>query len=136
MESSRTREMTSFIVMDVLERAQELEREGARIIHLEVGEPDFDAPACVKEAACKALEDGFTHYTHSLGLYELREAICEYYQKHYRVSVDPDQVVVTSGSRRPYFWFSRHCLKNRMKSLSRTRIMPVIRISSGLWMAN
>jgi aspartate/methionine/tyrosine aminotransferase len=98
MISKRTGEMTSFIVMDVLERAQELEREGARIIHLEVGEPDFDAPACVKEAACKALEDGFTHYTHSLGLYELREAICEYYQKHYQVSVDPDQVIVTSGS--------------------------------------
>jgi len=98
MISKRTEEMTSFIVMDVLERAQELEREGARIIHLEVGEPDFDAPACVKDAACKALEDGFTHYTHSLGLYELREAICEYYQKHYQVSVDPDQVIVTSGS--------------------------------------
>jgi (5-formylfuran-3-yl)methyl phosphate transaminase len=90
--------MTSFIVMDVLERAQELERSGARIIHMEVGEPDFDAPACVKEAACKALEDGFTHYTHSLGMYELREAICEYYQKHYRVSVHPDQVIITSGS--------------------------------------
>jgi aspartate/methionine/tyrosine aminotransferase len=90
--------MTSFIVMDVLERAQELERNGARIIHLEVGEPDFDTPDCVKEAACKALENGFTHYTHSLGLYELREAICEYYQKHYQVSVDPDQVIVTSGS--------------------------------------
>ena len=98
MISKRTEEITSFIVMDVLERAQELEREGARIIHLEVGEPDFDAPACVKEAACKALEDGFTHYTHSLGLYELREAICEYFQIHYRVSVDPDQVIVTSGS--------------------------------------
>ncbi|MGD8492897.1 MAG: pyridoxal phosphate-dependent aminotransferase [Desulfobacterales bacterium] len=90
--------MTSFIVMDVLERAQELERQGARIIHLEVGEPDFDTPDCVKEAACKALEDGFTHYTHSLGLYELREAICEYHQKHYQVSVDPEQVIVTSGS--------------------------------------
>ena len=98
MISKRTQEMTSFIVMDVLERAQELEREGARIIHLEVGEPDFDTPACVKEAACKALEDGFTHYTHSLGLYELREAICEHYQKHYQVSVDPGQVIVTSGS--------------------------------------
>ena len=98
MESSRTREMTSFIVMDVLERAQELERAGARIIHLEVGEPDFDAPACVKEAVCKALEDGFTHYTHSLGLYDLREAICGYYQKHYQVSVDPERVIVTSGS--------------------------------------
>jgi aspartate/methionine/tyrosine aminotransferase len=90
--------MTSFIVMDVLERAQELEREGTRIIHLEVGEPDFDTPDCVKEAACKALEDGFTHYTHSLGLFELREAICEYYRKHYQVSVDPDRVIVTSGS--------------------------------------
>ena len=98
MVSRRIREMTSFIVMDVLERAQELEREGTRIIHLEVGEPDFDTPACVKEAACKALEDGFTHYTHSLGLYELREAICEYYQKHYQVSVDPDRIIVTSGS--------------------------------------
>jgi aspartate/methionine/tyrosine aminotransferase len=84
--------------MDVLERAQELERAGKRVIHLEVGEPDFDTPACVKDAACKALEDGFTHYTHSLGLFELREAICEYYQKHYQVSVDPDQVIVTSGS--------------------------------------
>jgi aspartate/methionine/tyrosine aminotransferase len=98
MISKRTAEMTSFIVMDVLERAQELEREGTRIIHLEVGEPDFDTPDCVKEAACKALEDGFTHYTHSLGLFELREAICEYYRKHYQVSVDPDRVIVTSGS--------------------------------------
>jgi aspartate/methionine/tyrosine aminotransferase len=98
MISKRTEEMTSFIVMDVLERAQELEREGTRIIHLEVGEPDFDTPDCVKEAACKALEDGFTHYTHSLGLFELREAICQYYNQHYRVSVDPDQVIVTSGS--------------------------------------
>ncbi|MGD8992711.1 MAG: pyridoxal phosphate-dependent aminotransferase [Desulfobacterales bacterium] len=98
MISKRTEEMSSFIVMDVLERAQELERKGARIIHLEVGEPDFDTPDCVKEAACKALKDGFTHYTHSLGLYELREAICEYYQKHYQVSVDPDRVIVTSGS--------------------------------------
>jgi aspartate/methionine/tyrosine aminotransferase len=98
MISKRTEEMTSFIVMDVLERAQELERKGTRIIHLEVGEPDFDTPDCVKEAACKALEDGFTHYTHSLGLFELREAICQYYRKHYQVSVDPDQVIVTSGS--------------------------------------
>jgi aspartate/methionine/tyrosine aminotransferase len=98
MISKRSRKMTSFIVMDVLERAQELERNGLHIIHLEVGEPDFDTPLCVKEAACKALEDGYTHYTHSLGMFELREAICEYYQQHYNVGVDPDQVVVTSGS--------------------------------------
>ncbi len=98
MVSKRTQQMTSFIVMDVLERANEMEREGTHIVHLEVGEPDFDTPACVKEAACRALEEGYTHYTHSLGLFELREAICEYYQDTYGVSVDPDQVVVTSGS--------------------------------------
>ena len=90
--------MTSFIVMDVLERANEMERTGINIVHLEVGEPDFDAPSCVKEAACRALEEGHTHYTHSLGMYELREAVCEYYLETYQVSIDPDQVIVTSGS--------------------------------------
>ena len=98
MISKRTAEMTSFIVMDVLERANEMERSGHHIIHLEVGEPDFDTPPCVKEAACRALEDGHTHYTHSLGMYELREAISEYYRETYTVTVDPDQVIVTSGS--------------------------------------
>ncbi len=98
MVSKRTAQMTSFIVMDVLERAHEMERAGSHIIHLEVGEPDFDTPACVKAAACRALEDGHTHYTHSLGMFELREAICEYYFETYHVSVEPDQVLVTSGS--------------------------------------
>ena len=98
MISKRTKEMTSFIVMDILERANEMEREGADIVHLEVGEPDFDTPACVKAAACKALDEGHTHYTHSLGLYELRENISEYFLNTYQVSVDPDQIVVTSGS--------------------------------------
>ncbi|WP_372682713.1 pyridoxal phosphate-dependent aminotransferase [Desulfosarcina sp.] len=98
MASKRTEEMTSFIVMDVLERACAMEDEGKHIVHLEVGEPDFDTPECVKAAACKALTDGYTHYTHSLGLLELREAICEYYHDTYAVRVDPGQVVVTSGS--------------------------------------
>jgi len=98
MVSKRTQEMSSFIVMDVLERANEMERDGISIIHLEVGEPDFDAPACVKEAVCRALDEGHTHYTHSLGLYELREAIGGYYRKTYGVEVDPEQILVTSGS--------------------------------------
>ena len=90
--------MTSFIVMDVLERANEMERAGIDIVHLEVGEPDFDTPACVKAAACKALDEGHTHYTHSLGLFELREGISDHFQKTYNVSVDPELIVVTSGS--------------------------------------
>ena len=98
MIARRAAEMTSFIVMDVLEKAHEMERQGVDVIHLEVGEPDFDTPQCVKEAAAKALYDGHTHYTHSLGMIELREAICEYYHDTYGVSFNPDQVIVTSGT--------------------------------------
>lgn len=96
--SRRTRSMTSFIVMDVLEKACDMECRGDHIVHLEVGEPDFDTPECVKEAACQAIRDGFTHYTHSLGILELREAIAQYYDDTYGVSVHPDQIVVTSGT--------------------------------------
>ena len=98
MISKRTHEMTPFIVMDVLERAHAMERQGADIIHMEVGEPDFDTPQCIKDAACKALNDGHTHYTHSLGILELREAICEHYYDKYNVSIEPDQVVISSGT--------------------------------------
>ncbi len=98
MISKRTEEISSFIVMDVLEKAHEMERKGIDIIHLEVGEPDFDTPPCIKAAACRALEEGYTHYTHSLGLLELREAISAYYSETYNVSVDPDQVVIFSGT--------------------------------------
>ena len=98
MISKRTHEMTPFIVMDVLERAHAMERQGADIVHMEVGEPDFDTPQCIKDAACKALNDGHTHYTHSLGILELREAICEHYYNKYNVSIAPDQVVISSGT--------------------------------------
>lgn len=98
MIAKRAEEMTSFIVMDVLERAGELERDGIDVVHLEVGEPDFDTPDCVKEAACEAINNGHTHYTHSLGLMDLREAIAEYYDETYGVSVDPHRVMVTQGT--------------------------------------
>ena len=98
MISHRTKEMTPFIVMDVLEKAHEMERQGIHVIHLEVGEPDFDTPQCIKDAACKALANGHTHYTHSLGMIDLREAISEHYLKTYSVSVDPDQIVISSGT--------------------------------------
>ncbi|ETR72526.1 MAG: Aspartate aminotransferase [Candidatus Magnetoglobus multicellularis str. Araruama] len=98
MISNRIKELTPFIVMDVLERADEMAHEGIDIIHLEVGEPDFDIPACVKDAICKAIQDGQTFYTHSLGMIELREAICQHYLEIYGVTVHPDQVLVTSGT--------------------------------------
>jgi aspartate/methionine/tyrosine aminotransferase len=98
MISKKAREIPPFIVMDVLEKAQELERSGEHIIHLEVGEPDFDTPECISEAGYRAICDGKTHYTHSLGLIELREAIAEDYWKKYRVNVSPEQILVASGT--------------------------------------
>ncbi len=98
MIASRTEKISPFIVMDVLERCQELELSGRDIIHLEVGEPDFDTPAVIKEAAVSALTQGKTQYSHSLGLLELRQAICDDYRSRYGVSVTPDRVLVTSGT--------------------------------------
>jgi len=94
----RVREITPFIVMDVLEKAQEMEAKGEHIVHLEVGEPDFDTPQPIKEAAERALKDGDTHYTSSLGKPALREAIAGHYREKYGVRVSPDQIIVTSGT--------------------------------------
>ena len=96
--SERARGIPPFIVMDVLEHAQNLERQGRRIIHLEVGEPDFDTPEPIKQAAQRALAENQTHYTHSLGLRELRQAIARDYAQRYQVEVDPDRILVTSGT--------------------------------------
>ena len=96
--ASRAIDFRSFIVMDVLERASVLERQGQGIIHLEVGEPDFDTPQCIKEAGIKAIMNGKTHYTHSQGIPELREAICRNYMEKYAVNVSPEQIIITSGT--------------------------------------
>lgn len=98
MVSKRSLDIPPFLVMDVLEKAQEMERRGEHIIHLEVGEPDFETPKCIREACAKALQEGKTKYTHSLGLLELREAIGEYYAKDYGTPISPHQIVITMGS--------------------------------------
>ena len=98
MISKKAQEIPPFLVMEVLEKAQEFERRGERIIHLEVGEPDFDTPECVNEACHRAICEGKTHYTHSLGLMELREAIAGDYWKRYQVKVSPEQILVASGT--------------------------------------
>ncbi len=98
MISKRAQQFTSFIVMDVMAKAEELERQGEHIIHLEVGEPDFPTPKAVTDAAIEALQNNKTRYTHALGLLELRQAICDYYSKEYSVTITPDQVLVSTGT--------------------------------------
>jgi len=98
MASIRSQNIPPFLVMDVLEKAQELERAGHEVIHLEIGEPDFDTPHKIAAAAIAAIQKGQTHYTHSLGILPLREAIVAHYQKRYGVSISPEQVLVTMGT--------------------------------------
>lgn len=90
--------MSSFIVMEILGKAKDMENAGINIIHMEVGEPDFNVPAAAIEAAEEGLRNNVTHYTHALGKYELRKAIADMYQREYNVTVKPDNIVVTSGS--------------------------------------
>jgi aspartate aminotransferase len=90
---------------EVLAKAKALEKQGRDIVHLEIGEPDFDTPSNIKEAAIKAMKAGYTHYVPAAGILELRQAIAEYLSKSRSISVDPDDVVVTPGAK-PIIFFS------------------------------
>ena len=98
MFSGKSEKLSPFRVMEVLERAQELERSGRNIIHLEIGEPDFPTAPHICEAAMSALKAGETKYTHSLGLPQLREAVAEYYNNKLGLDVRESQVIITSGT--------------------------------------
>lgn len=98
MIAERAQHISPFIVMEVLEKAAEMERRGEKVIHLEVGEPDFPVPSCVSEAVQKAFLEQRTHYTHSLGDPELRDEIARRYKAEYNVQVSSDQIIVASGS--------------------------------------
>lgn len=96
--SRRAKEISPFIVMEVLEEAKKMEKAGHNIIHLEIGEPDFDTPEPILQAGLKALGEGDTHYTHSLGKSELREEIAAYYHRKYGVDVSPERIIIASGT--------------------------------------
>jgi aspartate/methionine/tyrosine aminotransferase len=96
--AKRIQEVQPFLAVEVAERAQELERSGIDVVHLEFGEPDFEAPPVVRDALERAIKDGRTRYAHSLGILPLREAIAEHYAGTYGVTVSPDQILVTAGT--------------------------------------
>jgi aspartate aminotransferase len=96
---------------EVLARAKALERAGRDIIHLEIGEPDFDTPVHIREAAKRALDEGATHYGPAAGLPELREAIAKHVGLTRGVPVSPEEVVVTPGAK-PIMFFTILALVN------------------------
>ena len=89
---------------EVLAKARALEAQGRDIIHLEIGEPDFDTPPSVIRAGLSALQRGETHYTASAGVTELREAIAAHLNRTRHLTVDPGQVIVTPGAKPIMFY--------------------------------
>ena len=96
--SQRAEDISPFHVMAILAQAKQLEAQGKDIIHMEVGEPDFDTPQPIIDAGIEALKSGKTHYTPALGLPELREAIAGWYKTQYNVDVSANRIVVTPGA--------------------------------------
>jgi aspartate aminotransferase len=97
--AERARDIGTETAFEAAVRARALEAQGRHIIHLEIGEPDFDTPPNVREAAKRALDDGFTHYGPPLGLPQLREAIAADASARKGFAVDPSHVVVTPGAK-------------------------------------
>ncbi|MBS7659125.1 MAG: pyridoxal phosphate-dependent aminotransferase [Candidatus Bathyarchaeia archaeon] len=110
MFAERTLNLGTEESFEVLAKTHELERQGKKIIHLEIGEPDFDTPEHIKEAAVRALHAGYTHYVPAAGIYELREAIAEYITKTRNVEVNPNEVIVTPGSKTAIFLAMLACI--------------------------
>jgi aspartate/methionine/tyrosine aminotransferase len=96
--SDRGRAIRPFVVMDVVARAKELEAQGADVVRMDVGDPDFATPDVVTKAAEAAMEAGETGYTQSLGLPDLRDAVAGTFARQYGVSVEPCDIVVTQGT--------------------------------------
>jgi aspartate/methionine/tyrosine aminotransferase len=96
--ATRMNDVAPFHVIDILTRAKRLEAEGRDIVHMEVGEPDFPTPPAIIAAAQAAIVNGKTTYTPALGIPELREAIADYYQSRYGVTVPASRVIVTAGA--------------------------------------
>jgi len=103
--AKRMEKLGTETAFEVLAKAKALERQGREIIHLEIGEPDFDTPRNIKDAAIKALNEGYTHYVPSAGILELREAIAEYISESRGIDAKPEEVVVTPGAK-PIIFFS------------------------------
>ena len=84
---------------EVLAKARRLEAQGRNIVHLEIGEPDFDTPAHIIETAVRALQGGYTHYTPAAGIMEARDAVAAYMERTRKIRVDASHVVITPGSK-------------------------------------
>jgi len=101
--AARAARIAPFYVMELLERARAMEARGEDIVHMEIGEPDFATPECIKDAAIQAIRENHTFYTQSLGIPELKLRIAAHYLETDGVRVDPERIVITDGTSGAFF---------------------------------
>jgi len=99
MFAERMNRLGTETAFEVLAKARALEAQGRDIVHLEIGEPDFDTPDNIRKAACDAIMSGDTHYGPSAGMVPVREAICRHFEKDRGLKYTPDQIVLTPGGK-------------------------------------
>ena len=102
--AARMKRLGTETAFEVLAKARKLEAQGKNIVHLEIGEPDFDTPRNICAAAKKAIDDGWTHYGPSAGLPDARAAVAEYIQRSRGVKAEPEDVVITPGGKPVMFY--------------------------------
>lgn len=112
MFSKRVKSIKPFMVMEILARALEMEREGKHVIHMEIGEPDFDTPPRIINGCFNDVKEGKTHYTDSLGFLDLRTAISEYKYKIRGIKYEPKTQIMITGGTSPAFFNVLSCIIN------------------------
>ncbi len=115
--TARSARIQPFYVMELLEKARSMEARGEEVVHMEIGEPDFTTPLPIREAGMRAIEEGHTFYTHSLGLPQLRERISAYYDQSHNLRVPADRIVVTNGTSGAFFLLCAVLLDSRKNFL-------------------
>jgi aspartate aminotransferase len=102
--ASRVMDLGTEKAFEVLSKCKKLESEGKNIIHLQIGEPDFDTPRNIIDAGVSALRGGYTHYTPNTGLLEAKEAVVEYVKKYKNIDTNPEEVVIVPGGKPTMFF--------------------------------
>jgi aspartate/methionine/tyrosine aminotransferase len=109
--AERMRDFGTETGFEALAKAKALEKQGREIVHLEIGEPDFDTPKNIRDAAIQAMNSGYTHYVPAAGIPELREAIAGYISRTRKIDVSPEEVVVTPGAKPIIFLSILACIE-------------------------
>ena len=102
--ASRVMDLGTEKAFEVLSKCRKLEADGKNIIHLQIGEPDFDTPKNIIDAGVRALQGGYTHYTPNTGLIEAKEAVVEYVKKYKNIDTNPEEVVIVPGGKPTMFF--------------------------------